>query len=107
MPASFLDTSALAKHYHHEIGSSEVDLQRADSARDLFVSRIGVVEAISVFAGKVRTRELSSSAFAIRFSIPRIRKFSEPMLAHRASSRADVVYLLTLLGKESPITSWA
>ena len=58
MPGSFLDTSALAKHYHIEIGSAEVDRQWADSSRDLFVSRIGVVEAVSVFAGKVRTGEI-------------------------------------------------
>lgn len=65
MPGSFLDTSALAKHYHLEIGSAEVDRQWADSVRELFVSRIGVVEAISVFAGKVRTGDLSASAFAV------------------------------------------
>lgn len=65
MPGSFLDTSALAKHYHVEIGSAEVDRQWADSGRDLFVSRVGVVEAISVFAGKVRTGELSAPAFAV------------------------------------------
>lgn len=65
MPGSFLDTSALAKHYHVEIGSTEVDRQWADSGRDLYVSRIGVVEAISVFAGKVRTGHLSASAFAV------------------------------------------
>lgn len=65
MPGSFLDTSALAKHYHVEIGSAEVDRQWADSGRDLFVSRVGVVEAISVFAGKVRTGNLATSAFAV------------------------------------------
>lgn len=65
MPGSFLDTSALAKHYHVEVGSVEVDRQWADSGRDLFISRIGVVETISVFAGKVRIGELSASAFAV------------------------------------------
>lgn len=65
MPGSFLDTSALAKHYHVEIGSAEVDRQWADLGRELFVSRIGVVEGISVFAGKVRTGELSPTSFAV------------------------------------------
>lgn len=65
MPGSFLDTSALAKHYHTELGSAEVDHQWADVRRDLYVSRIGVVEAISVFAGKVRGGELPASAFAV------------------------------------------
>lgn len=65
MPGSFFDTSALAKHYHLEAGSAEVDRQWADPAWELYISRIGVVEAISVFASKVRTGELSSSAFAV------------------------------------------
>lgn len=65
MPGSFLDTSALAKHYHIKIGSAEVNRQWADPARDLFVSRIGVVEAVSVFAGKVRTGEIPASAFTL------------------------------------------
>jgi predicted nucleic acid-binding protein len=65
MAGSFLDTSALAKHYHVEAGSAEVDRQWADAARALFISRVGVVEAVSVFAGKVRTGDLSASAFSV------------------------------------------
>jgi predicted nucleic acid-binding protein len=65
MAGSFLDTSALAKHYHLEPGSAEVDRQWTDSARALFISRVGVVEAVSVFASKVRTGDLSASAFIV------------------------------------------
>jgi hypothetical protein len=65
MPGSFLDTSALAKHYHFEPGSAEVDRLWADPGNILFLSRVGVVEAISVFAGKVRTGDLSSAAFTV------------------------------------------
>ncbi|HEV3003953.1 MAG TPA: type II toxin-antitoxin system VapC family toxin [Pirellulales bacterium] len=65
MAGSFLDTSALAKHYHLEPGSDEIDRQWADSARFLFISRVGVVEAISVFAGNVRTGDLSAPAFTL------------------------------------------
>jgi hypothetical protein len=65
MAGSFLDTSALAKHYHVEPGSVEVDRLWADPGNPLFISRVGVVEAVSVFAGKVRTGELSSSAFTV------------------------------------------
>jgi hypothetical protein len=61
----FLDTSGFAKHYHLEPGSAEVDRHWADSARVLFISRVGVVEAVSVFAGKVRTGDLSASAFTV------------------------------------------
>jgi hypothetical protein len=35
MPADFLDTSALAKHYHAEIGSTEVDRLWNDPGRGL------------------------------------------------------------------------
>ena len=55
MPGSFIDTRALAKHYHVEPGSTEVDRLWTDVGRTLFISRVGVVETISVFAGKVRS----------------------------------------------------
>ncbi len=65
MPGSFVDTSALAKHYHVEHGSAQVDRLWADLGRTLFISRVGVVEAVSVFAGKVRGGVLSPSAFSV------------------------------------------
>jgi predicted nucleic acid-binding protein len=65
MPGSFMDTSALAKHYHVERGSDQVDRLWADLSRMLFISRIRVVETVSVFAGKVRTGDLSPSAFTV------------------------------------------
>jgi predicted nucleic acid-binding protein len=64
MPGRFLDTSALAKHYHMEVGSAEVDNLWLDPSNTLFISRIGVVEAVSVFAGKVRKGVLPRSAFS-------------------------------------------
>jgi hypothetical protein len=39
MTADFLDTSALAKHYHLEQGSAEVNQLWGDPARGLYVSR--------------------------------------------------------------------
>src|SRR5260370_20307913 len=65
MRGSFVDTSALAKHYHVEPGSAQMDHLWADVGRTLFISRVGVVETISVFAGKVRSAVLSPSAFTI------------------------------------------
>jgi hypothetical protein len=65
MPGSFVDSSALAKHYHVEPGSAQVDHMWADFGRKLFISRVGVVEAVSVFAGKVRGGILSPSAFTV------------------------------------------
>ncbi len=52
--AVFLDTSALAKLYHLEVGSDVVDRMRAQSGGG-FISRLGLVEMHSVLALKVRT----------------------------------------------------
>ena len=59
----FLDTSALAKHYHPEAGTATVDRLWADAGARLFISRIGVVETVSVFAKKVRTGLISAADF--------------------------------------------
>jgi predicted nucleic acid-binding protein len=64
MAGVFVDTSALAKHYHTEPGSTEVDRLWTDPGTLLFISRIGIVEGISVFAGKVRSGVLPPSGFA-------------------------------------------
>ena len=63
MPADFLDTSALAKHYHAEAGSIEVDRLWNDPARVLYVSRLSALEIVSVFAGKVRAGAISTADF--------------------------------------------
>jgi len=55
---AFLDTSALAKLYHKEIGSDFL-AELAFKEPLLLVSRLGVVEMQSVLAGKVRTRTLT------------------------------------------------
>ena len=71
MAGSYFDTSALAKHYHAELGSAEVDGLWGDVGTPLFISRIGAVEVISVFAGKVRKAEISPADFQVlrrRFS---------------------------------------
>jgi predicted nucleic acid-binding protein len=63
MPADMLDTSALAKHYHTEVGSAEVDKLWNEPAHGLFVSRLSVLEIVSVFAGKVRASAISAADF--------------------------------------------
>lgn len=65
MPAHFLDTSGVVKHYHPEIGTVEVDRLWADTAARLLVSRLGVLEAVSVFAKKVRSGSLSAADFGL------------------------------------------
>jgi hypothetical protein len=63
MAENFFDTSALGKHYHHEVGTLKVDQHLAESGARHFVSRLTVVEIQSVFAKKVRTGVLSLADF--------------------------------------------
>src|SRR5258707_12030471 len=51
----FWDTSALVKHYHPELGTSKVDDLLQPGASRHAISRLGVTETFSVFAGKVRS----------------------------------------------------
>jgi predicted nucleic acid-binding protein len=55
MAGYFFDTSALAKHYHPETGTARVDAILSTASASHFISRLGAVELLSVFAGKVRT----------------------------------------------------
>jgi hypothetical protein len=63
MTNAFLDTSGLVKHYHNEIGTPKVDLLWADVGAKLFVSRLGVVETVSVLAKKVRSGLIAAGDF--------------------------------------------
>ena len=71
MPGYFFDSSALAKHYHVEIGTAEVDyiLQLPDVRH--FIARLALVEIRSVFAGKVRTGVISEDDFRLLRRHPR------------------------------------
>jgi uncharacterized protein len=61
MPGYFLDTSALAKHYHPEAGTARVDALLGEAGSHHFFSRIGAVELMSVFAGKVRAGVIAAA----------------------------------------------
>lgn len=56
MPRYFFDTSAIAKHYHPEKGTPEVDRILNEQGSSHFISRLSAVEIQSVFATKVRTQ---------------------------------------------------
>lgn len=60
MPNYFLDTSALAKHYHQEVGTPEVERILNEPGSRHFISRLSTVEIQSVFALKVRIQAISS-----------------------------------------------
>jgi predicted nucleic acid-binding protein len=63
MANTFLDTSALGKHYHPEVGSAKVDDLLRDPGSRHFISRLSVVEIQSVFARKVRTGAITPDDF--------------------------------------------
>jgi hypothetical protein len=63
MPNNFFDTSALGKHYHPEVGTAKVDAALSEPGAHHFISRLGVVEMLSVFAGKVRAGVIAAADF--------------------------------------------
>ncbi|MBI1914987.1 MAG: type II toxin-antitoxin system VapC family toxin [Planctomycetes bacterium] len=65
MSDHFLDTSGVVKHYHHEVGTPKVDLLWANPTARLFLSRLSVVETVSVFAKKVRSGQISPADFGL------------------------------------------
>ncbi len=53
MAYHFLDSSALGKHYHAEIGTDRVDALLQEPGAQHFISRLTGVEVHSVFAGNL------------------------------------------------------
>ena len=64
MSRYFLDTSALAKHYHKERGTNHVEALLAAPRNELFLSHLSIVELQSVAARRVRIHEITSDDFA-------------------------------------------
>lgn len=63
MPRYFLDTSALVKNYHVEAGTQEVQRLVTGPGAELLISRLASVEALSGFATKVRTGNITAREF--------------------------------------------
>jgi hypothetical protein len=61
----FLDSSAMGKHSHAEIGTAKVDALLQEPGAHHFISRLTGVEVQSVFASKVRTRVLAEADFQL------------------------------------------
>lgn len=64
MSRSFFDTSALVKYYHPETGTPAVDRLVDEPGAEIVISRLTLVETISVFATKVRTGTFDVASFA-------------------------------------------
>jgi uncharacterized protein len=69
----FFDSSALAKHYHTEVGSPKVEGLLAEAGARYLISRLTVIELQSVFARKVRIRLITEADL----ELTRARLFNE------------------------------
>ncbi len=65
MKTYFLDTSALVKRYHQEVGTTVIDRLFAEPDVILLISDIGIIEWYSAMALKVRTGALQEGDFTI------------------------------------------
>jgi len=63
MAGYFLDSSALGKNCHAEVGTAEVERLLKEPVSRHFISRLTAVEIQSVFAGKVRTGVITETNF--------------------------------------------
>lgn len=63
MPGYFIDTSGLAKLYHGEVGSKQMEMLAQPADNRLIVSQLSVIELQSVFATKVRTGVIDQNEF--------------------------------------------
>lgn len=62
MPGYFIDTSALAKLYHAEVGSPQMEMLVQSPDNRLIISQLSVIELQSVFAAKVRMRVIDQAS---------------------------------------------
>lgn len=61
----FLDSSAVGKNYHAEVGTAEVERLLKEPGARHFISRLTVIEVPSIFAGKVRTGVITEADFQL------------------------------------------
>jgi len=59
VPQFFFDTSAFAKRYHLEVGSDRIAAIFQSQNSTFQISNLGVLEAQSAFAMKVRTGQIT------------------------------------------------
>lgn len=59
MALYFLDSSALVKHYHLEVGTAAVDRVLSEPNSRHFIALLAVGEVQSAFVGKAREHHLS------------------------------------------------
>ena len=65
MPRYFLDSSALAKVYHVETGTTKMLAILAGPASEFFISSLTVIEIQSVFSQKVREGKIGEADYQV------------------------------------------
>lgn len=55
----FLDTSALVKHYHPELGSAAIEAVIAENGAGVAISSLGLLEVRSALSTKARTGSIT------------------------------------------------
>jgi uncharacterized protein len=65
MARYFIDTSALVKRYRLEPGTDAIDKLLLAPDSKIVISRLGITEAVSAFALKVRSGELSLEDYVV------------------------------------------
>jgi predicted nucleic acid-binding protein len=105
MPDAFLDTSALVKYYHTELGSSRVITLVDDPSIVVWISRLSLIEMHSVMARKVREGYLPIIHFhrwrRRFFADVRSRKFR--VVRAMPSQEREAMRLLTHYGTAIPL----
>ena len=100
-----VDTSALVKYYHPEVGSPRVIAIADDPANILFISRIGLVEIHSALARKVRLGELQVPAFqqSIRRFYAELRERKFRLIRPASVHERQAIRLLVRKGLTFPL----
>jgi len=83
----FFDSSALAKRYHVEIGTDEVDRLLKEPGSRFFISRLTLTEVQSVCAQKVRQGFITKDEFQLLYRRLLTDVVTHPFLVVRVESR--------------------
>ncbi len=95
MPAYFVDTSALAKLYHPEVGSERMESLVQAAGTRLVISQLSLIEIQSVFATKARTGIIDKAALdqlrGLFFADLAKRRFEVVLLGRHHLRRAEAL----------------
>lgn len=100
MSRYYFDTSAILKHYHSEIGTSEVDAIFEIPTNVICTSRLAVVEAHSGLSRRIRDHEISNAEYttAIAGFNNEIGTGRVKLLALSSKRLIDAIGIFTLHG---------